>query len=90
MVRLYGLTDWRTMPPSQVAPLAEVAVKQPESWMRREIDPDWQWTLEAQLLGALVEVISGEPSGRPLKDDIDDMQEGRTAAEVDRLLAAAR
>lgn len=42
-MRLLGVTSWRGLRPSRAAGLLEVLLRQPESWTRRAMDPDWQW-----------------------------------------------
>lgn len=93
MVRFFGRWDWRSESPRRVAPLAATACRQPESWMRRAIDPDWEWTLTNLLVAATVEAFSGIRVPRPGAEP-DSPEEGggagRTADEVDAALARRR
>ena len=89
MVRFFGRWDWRDEPPWRVAPLAAVACRQPESWARRVVDADWEWSLTNHLVAAIVDAFSKAPVPRPGIAQADGGG-GRTSKEVDALLARRR
>lgn len=89
MVRFFGRWDWRSEPPSRVAPLVATAFRQPESWMRRAVDPDWEWSLTNHLVAAIVDAFSETPVPRPGIGPEPDAS-GRTGEEIDAMLARRR
>lgn len=57
MRRFYN-TDWRILPGRQAAALCAVMIRQPESWVHRALNPDWQWAdLSNQLGVAAVDLL---------------------------------
>lgn len=42
-LRLYGVTDWRALPPARAASLCQAMLTQPESWTHRAMNPHWRW-----------------------------------------------
>lgn len=53
--RFYGLFDVRTLPVRRLAGYAATMIKQPESWVYRAHDPDWQWGIQEYLLAIIAD-----------------------------------
>lgn len=54
-LRLYGVTDWRSLPPARAVSLCQAMLAQPESWTHRAMNPSWRWedpTVSMQALQA--------------------------------------
>lgn len=49
------MPDWRALPAKRAIRLAESMLKQPESWARRTLNPEWQWNDPA--LHALAQIV---------------------------------
>ncbi|MDN6566334.1 MAG: DUF5361 domain-containing protein [Actinomyces sp.] len=56
-MRFFGVSDWRTLPPSLAADWCAALVTQPESWTHRKLNPDWRWSLDSQLGAAAVDQL---------------------------------
>lgn len=52
-LRLYGIPDWRVLPPSRAASLCQAMICQPESWTHRAMTPHWRWADPAMSMQAL-------------------------------------
>lgn len=52
-LRLYGIPDWRAVPPARAASLCAAMIRQSESWTHRAIVPHWRWEDPAVAIAAL-------------------------------------